>query len=221
MDPSDRETSRRADTEATPAMSAMRSRTPADDRDSTEADPAASLAMSTMQSGTPSAYQASTETGREASLVMSTRASGTPANDRDSTEADHAASLGMTVVSKITSAHQASTETDRGASSAISTSEEPRGEPAMVETFTPRVGADASSSKVDATSPAGRSGTPIVWGQGIPLRPPLQLHPPTSVEPRPSTSRTISQASVSDAILRLQQEKTHDELQHRYDQLVK
>ena len=80
-------------------------------------------------------YQASTETGHEASLVMSTRASGTR---RDSTEADPAASLGMTVVSKITSAHQASTETSRGASSAISTSaisEEPRGEPAMVETF--------------------------------------------------------------------------------------
>ena len=114
-DPADHKTSGEADAEARPGMDAMRSRTPTDDRFSTGADPVASLAMST-------------------------RASGTPADDRDSTEADPAASLGMTVVSKITSAHQASTETGRGASSAISTSaisEEPHGEPAMVETFTP------------------------------------------------------------------------------------
>jgi hypothetical protein len=102
----------------------------------------------------------------------------------------------------------------------------------MVETFTARVGADASSSKVDATSPAGRSGTSIVWGQGIPLRPPVQLHPPTSAETRPSTSRNISQASVSEAISRLQREKasvqqkldgtaaTHKDLGQRFVKLT-
>ena len=166
--------------------------------------------MSTERSGTPSVYQASTETDHEASLVMSTRASGTPAVDRVSTEADPAASLGMTVVSKISSAHQASTETGRGASSEIPTpaiSEEPRGEPAMVDTFTPRIGADPSISKVGETSPEGRSRTPAKWGQGIPQRPSTTQSQPTFVDSRPSTSRNISQASVSEAISRLQREK--------------
>ena len=41
------------------------------------------------------------------------------------------------------------------------------------------------------------------------IRPPMQLHPPTNVESRPSTSRNISQASVSGAISRLQREKAN------------
>ena len=166
---------------------------------------------------------------------MSTRASGTPLVYQALTETGDEASLGMTVVLKITSAHQASTETGRGASSAIATSalsEEQRGEPAMVETFTPRVGADTSSSKVDETSHDGRSRTPIVWGQGIPLRPSMKLPPPTNSESRPSTSRTISQASVSEAISRLQREKAgvqqtldrckaeHTDLCQRFDKLL-
>ena len=152
-----------------------------------------------------------------ARILMSTRASGTPAVDRVSTEADPAASLGMTVVSKITSAHQVSTETDRGASSAISTSEEPRGEPAMVETFTPRVGADASSSKIDETSHDGQGRTSIGWGQGIPIRPSMNtLRPSDSVyglaapeDPtsRPTSRPLLSQASVSEAISKLLREK--------------
>jgi uncharacterized protein (DUF3084 family) len=60
----------------------------------------------------------------------------------------------------------------------------------------------------------------------------LQLHPPTSVEPRPSTSRNISQASVSEAISRLQREKvsiqqkldgvleTHKDLGQRFVKLT-
>ena len=170
-----------------------------------------------MRSGTPSVHQASTETGHEASLVMSTRASGTPADDRDSTEADPAASLGITVVSKITSAHQASMEIDRGASSAISTSEKPRGEPAMVETFTPRVGAGTFSSKIDGTSHDGRNRTSVAWGQGMPLRPSMNtLRPSDSVSglaapedptSRPTSRPLLSQASVSEAISKLLREK--------------
>ena len=151
---------------------------------------------------------------------MSTRASGTPADDRVSTEADPAASLWMTVVSKITSAHQASTETGHGASSAISTpaiSEEPRGEPAMVETFTPRVGADTINFKVGETSHDGRGRASIVWGQGILLRPSMNtLRPTDSVSglaapedptSRPTSRPLFSQASVSEAISKLLREK--------------
>ena len=87
----------------------------------------------------------------------------------------------------------------------------------MGDTFTPRVGADTSSSKVDATSPAGRSRTPIVWGQGISVRPTTQSQP-TYVDSRPSTSRNISQASVSDAISRLQREKAT--IQKKLDEVL-
>ena len=48
--------------------------------------------------------------------------------------------------------------------------EEPRGEPAMVETFTPRFGAVTQDSKVE-TSPVGHGRPSIVWGQGIQIRP--------------------------------------------------
>ena len=119
----------------------------------------------------------------------------------------------MTVVSKITSAHQASTETGRGANSAISTSaisEEPRGEPAMVETFTPRVGAGTSSSKVGETSHDGRGRAPFVWGQGILLRLSMNtlrtsdsvsgLAAPDDPTSRPTSRPLLSQASISEAI---------------------
>ena len=77
----------------------------------------------------------------------------------------------------------------------------------MVETFPPRVGADTSNSKGDEASPEGRRRTPIGWGQGIPIRPSMNLPPPAYSESRPSTSRSNSQASVSEAISRLQREK--------------
>ena len=116
--------------------------------------------------------------------------------------------------------YHTSTETGRGASSAISTpaiSEEPRGEPVMVKTFTPRVGADTSNSKVDETSHDGRDRAPIVWGQGILLRPSMNtLRPSDSVSglaalddptPRPTSRPLLSQASVSEAISKLLREK--------------
>ena len=46
--------------------------------------------------------------------------------------------------------------------------EEPRWEPAMVETFTPRFGAVTQDSKVE-TSP-GQVRPAIIWGQGIQIR---------------------------------------------------
>ena len=79
----------------------------------------------------------------------------------------------------------------------------------MVDTFTPRVGADTSSSTVDETSHEGRSRTPVRWGQGIPQRPSMTPSHPANSESRPSTSRNISQASVSEAISRLQREKAN------------
>ena len=71
---------------------------------------------------------------------------------------------------------------------------------------TPRVGAATTDSKF-GMSTDGRGRLPIGWGQGIPIRPSMNLPPPANSESRPSTSRTISQACVSEAISRLQREK--------------
>jgi len=98
------------------------------------------------RSRTPSEYRALAETGTEALVpVMSTMAGG-PTVDRTSTEGGETLAL-----------------------TSASLAEEPRGEPIMVETFTPRVGAATQVPMVDA-SPDGRSRPPIVWGQGIPIR---------------------------------------------------
>jgi hypothetical protein len=83
--------------------------------------------------------------------------------------------------------------------------EEPRGEPAMVETFIPRIGAVTQDSKVE-TSP-GQVRPAIVWGQGIQIRPAMHLPQSSDSSSRSSAAPTISQASVNDAITRLQQEK--------------
>ena len=104
----------------------------------------------------------------------------------------------------------------------------------MVETFTPRFGAVTLESKVSETSQDGRGRSPVVWEQGIQLRPSMNLPRLLDLIPVDIASRQlISQSSVIDAISRLQQEKTrikkdcdhrkadHDELKHRYDQLVK
>ena len=100
----------------------------------------------------------------------------------------------------------------------------------MVETFTPRIGATTSDSKVGETSQDGRGRSPIVWGQGIQIRQSTNLPNPSNSVSRPAARLSISQSSVSDAISRLQQEKAriqkdydrrkadHDELQLQYDQ---
>jgi len=99
---------------------------------------------------------------------------------------------------------------------------------AMVETFIPRFGAATQDSKVE-TSPVGHGRPSIVWGQVIQIRPSMNLPQPSD-----SSSRTlaISQASVSDAISRLQQEKARVQkdldnrkaefiaLSQRYDRLL-
>jgi len=77
--------------------------------------------------------------------------------------------------------------------------EEPRGDPIMVELFTPRVGAATQDSQ-------GRP--PVRWGQGIQMRP--SKNPPQTSDPssRPATTPLpISPAEVSEAISRLQREK--------------
>jgi len=53
--------------------------------------------------------------------------------------------------------------------------EEPRWDPAMAETFTPRFGAATQDSKVE-TSPVGHGRPPIIWGQDIQIRPFMNLH---------------------------------------------
>jgi len=99
-----------------------------------------------------------------------------------------------------------------------------------VESFTPQVGAATQDSKVE-TSPEGRGRPPIVWGQGIQIRPSMNIPQPSDSSSRPSAILPISPASVSDAISRLQQEKAriqkdldqrkidHDALKRRMDQL--
>ena len=76
----------------------------------------------------------------------------------------------------------------------------------MVETFTPRFGAVTQDSKGE-TSPMGHGRPSIVWGQGIQIRPSINLPQPSDSSSRTSAMPSISQASVSDAISRLQQEK--------------
>jgi hypothetical protein len=75
-----------------------------------------------------------------------------------------------------------------------SVAEEPRGEPAMIETFTPRIGAVTQDSKAE-TSPGGQ------------VRPAMNLSQPSDSSARISATPTINHASVSDVITRLQQEK--------------
>ena len=95
----------------------------------------------------------------------------------------------------------------------------------MVESFTPRVGTVTQDSKVEKSSD-GQGRPPIFWGQGIQIRPSKNLPQPSDLSSRPSATLPISPASVSDAISRLQQEKSriqkdldqrkevHDALKH-------
>ena len=143
-------------------------------------------------SRTPSAYRASTETDTEVIVpVMNTMAGG-PSVDRTLTGG------GETLA--FTSAQVA---------------EEPRGDPTMVESFTPRIGAATQDSKVGRSSD-GQGRPPIVWGQGIPIRLSKNLPQPSDPSSRPSATLPISPASVSEAISRMQQEKTR--LQKNLDQ---
>ena len=84
-----------------------------------------------------------------------------------------------------------------------------------VESFTPRVGAATQDSKVGRSSD-GQSRPPIKWGQGVQIRPLTNLPQPSDQSSHPSATLPISPASVSEAISRLQQEKTR--LQKKLDQ---
>jgi len=137
-------------------------------------------------SRTPSAYRASTETDTEVLVpVMNTMAGG-PSVDRTLTRGVETLAL--------TSAHVA---------------EEPRGDPILVESFTPRFGAATQDSKVETQS-EGQGRPPIRWGQGIQIRPSMYRPRPFKSGPIPAApvddaSRLIIiQSSVSDAITRLQ-----------------
>ena len=137
-------------------------------------------------SRTPSAYRASTETDTEVLVpVMNTMAGG-PSVDRTLTRGVETLAL--------TSAHVA---------------EEPRGDPILVESFTPRFGAATQDSKVETQS-EGQGRPPIRWGQGIQIRPSKYRPRPFKSGPIPAApvddaSRLIIiQSSVSDAITRLQ-----------------
>ena len=129
------------------------------------------------------AYRASTETGTEAEVPGMNTTAGGPTVDRTL--------AGVLETLALTSA---------------SVAEDPRGEPAMVETFTPRFGAVTQDSKVE-TSPGGQVRPAIVWGQGIQIRLAMKLPQPSDSSSRTSATPSISQASVSDAITKLQQEK--------------
>jgi hypothetical protein len=78
-----------------------------------------------------------------------------------------------------------------------SVADEPRGDPAMVDSFTPRVSAATADSKVE-TSLDGRGRPTYRFGTRS-----MNLHHPSD----PISPLPISQSSVSDAISRLQQEK--------------
>jgi hypothetical protein len=96
-----------------------------------------------------------------------------------------------------------------GAATQVPTvAEEPRGEPTMVDTFTPPVGA-ATQVPMAETCPDGRGRPPIVWGQGIPIRTSTTTLPsPIAPSDRPSSRPVISQESFNDIIARLDREKT-------------
>ena len=62
------------------------------------------------------------------------------------------------------------------AASESKVTEEPHGDPVMVETFNPRVGAATLESKVGETSQEGRCRSPVMRGQDIQLiRPSMNL----------------------------------------------
>ena len=94
-------------------------------------------------SRTPFEYRASTETGTKGTVPVMNNIAGGPTVDRIPTGG------GETLA--FTSAPVA---------------EEPRGDPTMVESFTPRIGAATQDSKVEKSSD-GQGRSPIVWGQGI------------------------------------------------------
>jgi hypothetical protein len=136
------------------------------------------------RSRTPSEYRALAETGTVASPVMSTVAGG-PTVERTLTGVLETAGSTLALVA-----------------------EEPRGEPTMVDTFTPPVGA-ATQVPTSESSPDGRGRPPIGWGQGIPTRPSTTTsQSPTASSDRPSSRPTVSQESFNDTIARLQREKT-------------
>jgi hypothetical protein len=135
-------------------------------------------------SRSPSAYRASTETDTEVIDPVMNNMAGGPSVDRTPT--------GGVETLALTSAHVA---------------EEPRGDPIMVESFTPRVGAATQDSKVEQSS-NGQGRPPVRWGQGIQRRPSTNLPQTSDSSSRPTaTLLLISPAEVSEAISKLQREK--------------
>jgi len=157
-----------------------------------------------MYSRTPFEYRASTETDTEAIVPVMKTMTGRPSFDRTLTGGGEALAL--------TSAQVV---------------EEPREDPTMVESFTPRVGAATQDSKVEKSSD-GQDRPPIVWGQGIQIRPSKNLPRPSDSASRPSAT-----SSVSKAISKLQREKAriqrdldqkkaeHKELRRHEEQLMR
>ena len=147
-------------------------------------------------SRTSSEFRASTETGTEAPVSAMSNIAGGPIVDQTPT--------GGSKTLALTSAPVA---------------EEPRGDPAMVESFTSRVGAATQDSKIEKSS-NGHCRPSIVWEQGIQIQP--SMHLPRSSESGPSPAAPvddasrliISQSSVSDAITRLQKRALLSSLNH-------
>jgi len=96
-------------------------------------------------SRTPSAYRASTETGTEAMVSGMITMAGEPFVDRTSTGVHETTALTQASVAEEPRGDPAMVETFTSrvvaAVSESKVTEEPRGDPAMVETLTPRVGA--------------------------------------------------------------------------------
>ena len=97
------------------------------------------------RSRTPSEHRDSTEAGTEALVPVMSNVAGGPTVDRTSTGGGETIALTPAAVT-----------------------EEPCGEPTMVDMFTPPVGAATQVPMVDA-NPDGRSRPPVAWGQGIPI----------------------------------------------------
>jgi hypothetical protein len=137
------------------------------------------------RSRTPSEYRALAETGIVASVPVMSTVAGGPTVERTLTGVLKTAGSTLALVV-----------------------EEPRGEPTLVETFTPPVGA-ATPVPMAMTSSDGRGRPPIAWGQGIPIRSTTTTLPsPIAPSNRPSSRLAISQESFDDTIAMLQREKT-------------
>jgi len=124
-------------------------------------------------SRTPSEYRASTETDTEVTVPVMNNIAGGPTVDRTPTGGGETLALTSAQVAEEPRGDPAMVETFTprvgAAASESKVTEGPRGDPAMVEKFTPRVGAATLESKVSETSQEGQRRSPVMWGQDIHL----------------------------------------------------